>query len=681
MIRRPPRSTLSSSSAASDVYKRQDKIRQAAYGSQRGGKRKDSKLDLEKVFRDIDLDGNGVLDQEELGLACQTFGIRLAPRELEAVFSFFDRDGGGVEYGEFSWVFYNRRVLEKAGSGWGGAAKHSTGGSTSQGLDAVRAQLNARRAQQQPVEKHEAVVGTLKDRVAARELSGEAALEIIKGVFDKIYHVFGDGANIDLKAAFQEFDTDGGGTIDSTELKEALSGMGIDLSAVEIELVMKRFDKDGGGIEYGEFAWTYYNRRTLGKAGGGGAQNREAVGRDVKSATKMVAEGLDDGEEDPLEKVKYQSHSQEVANDPAAIGFKQVMEHLSAEASKPKQDSGKSGLRGMFVTESFQQKLRNVFNKYDVDGSGSLDLAEFKSMIQEMGVQLPEHNLAGAFTFLDRDGSGVEFGELQWAYNNRHDIAAGKQRWCAAKNSDSVNKAKSVVEKREKKLTPMIERDPTYVVKVTKPKFVRSYDKSPMGIFECAMDKIRDKATDKNGKTLNLEKIFKEFDTDGGGTIDKQELKSALVKLGACLTRVEFETVYSFFDRDGGGIEYGEFCWCFYNRRVLASGNAAWVDASGSGDIVHKAEKPRVGDARFRYWYEKDMHELAAERRKAERIERDRHELRLQTQHQLAQMRYERSLAAPDPGKQPDKAWVPGGKLVHRDVFLSTPADYQTSWK
>src|SRR5664280_3867677 len=46
MIRRPPRSTLSSSSAASDVYKRQPLVGDQSVGGERAGQQPDRLLDL-----------------------------------------------------------------------------------------------------------------------------------------------------------------------------------------------------------------------------------------------------------------------------------------------------------------------------------------------------------------------------------------------------------------------------------------------------------------------------------------------------------------------------------------------------------------------------------------------------------------------------------------------------------
>eukprot|EP00656_Telonema_subtile_P013673 TRINITY_DN16945_c0_g1_i1.p1 TRINITY_DN16945_c0_g1~~TRINITY_DN16945_c0_g1_i1.p1 ORF type:complete len:569 (-),score=128.44 TRINITY_DN16945_c0_g1_i1:232-1938(-) len=506
---------------------------------------------------------------------------------------------------------------------------------------------------------------SLKERVAARELSAESAIAMLQSVMQKISETFAEGPDIDLKAAFEEFDQDGGGTIDQAELKAALVNLGIVLSDAELQLIMRHFDKDGRGIEYGEFAWTYYNRRTLGKAGGGGMQKREAVGKSVKSASWMIDHGEAGEDEDPMEKVQYQNHSKTVSGDPGAAIFKQVMDMIQ-EASQP-QPSDAKDLRSMFKTTPLVQRLKAVFTKYDIDGSGELDQNEFAGMVRDMGVSVPQEDLRAAFKYLDRDGGGVEWGELQWAFNNRNDIAAGKQRWCAAKDQNLVNHKLSSVQKTQKRITSMIERDPTYVVRVTPSKFERTYADSPMGVFECSMDKIRDKAISKNGKVLDLKKVFDQFDIAGRGLLDRNRFRHGLADLGVVLSEQEFEILYATLDRDGGGIEYGEFCWCFYNRRVLASGNAPWCDPSGAGQVVAKQQKPRLGDAGFRYYLEQDMRKLVQHQKKAERIERDRRMLRQQTRDKLEF--HQRTSASSQSCSQAD--WVPAGRLKYDDLFLT----------
>jgi len=51
----------------------------------------------------------------------------------------------------------------------------------------------------------------------------------------------------ELKAAFQVFDRDGSGTINTEELKEVMKSIGESLTDEEIEDMMKEADKDGNG--------------------------------------------------------------------------------------------------------------------------------------------------------------------------------------------------------------------------------------------------------------------------------------------------------------------------------------------------------------------------------------------------------------------------------------------------
>lgn len=640
-----------------------DKIRAAAL---RTASDDGTKLDLDKVFREIDLDGNGVLDMEELGLACETFGIRLAPHELEVLFSFFDRDGAGVESGEFSWVFYNRRMLEKGSASWAGQARASGGGSTDQGFQGVMAQLESARAHRKAAAGTQGAsgapaAGSLKDRITARELSAAAALDIIKGVFDKISAVFGEGGGkgVDLKAAFEEFDSDGGGTIDEVEFGQLLINIGVDLSAVELDLVMKHFDKDGSGvIEYAEFAWTYYNRRNL-SAFGGPSDKPKAAALPVQAETATAVPEA--AEQSPLNKV-----------------FDKINELATAKygLAKDRRQNGES-IFGYGNYLDNRLDLQAVFKKNDTDASGSIDRDELAAGLLEMGVQLEPEDIDAVFAVFDRDGGGVEFGEFAQAFYNRRALCKpSPPARCPfeAGGASSPGATDPAAAERARRIA----RDPTYVVKVKKPVFVKSYDNSPMGIFEQAMDKIRDKATDPSGKKLDLKKIFEEFDEDGGGTIDKQELENGLMSFNARLSQVELDTVFSMFDRDGGGIEYAEFVWCFYNRRTLSSGNAAW--ANDAADGAGKKVKPLVGDARFRHWYEKEMVAEADKRKKAEKLERE-HKLLRQEADRQRMMRKKQGFQTGSKEEQAKRSsptkpeWVPSAKSLSATRVVGSPYD------
>jgi Ca2+-binding EF-hand superfamily protein len=60
--------------------------------------------------------------------------------------------------------------------------------------------------------------------------------------------------------------------------------------------------------------------------------------------------------------------------------------------------------------------------------------------------------------------------------------------------------------------------------------------------------------------TQTIKNIFDLFDSDGGGSIDTEELARAFVNLGISDTREEVDKLVSQIDQDGSGeIEYAEF--------------------------------------------------------------------------------------------------------------------------
>lgn len=64
----------------------------------------------------------------------------------------------------------------------------------------------------------------------------------------------------------------------------------------------------------------------------------------------------------------------------------------------------------------FRAKLRDIFNEFDTDGSGSVDADELESIIASLEMDISAAQVAVILQEADTDGSGVvEFNEVMLA--------------------------------------------------------------------------------------------------------------------------------------------------------------------------------------------------------------------------------------------------------------------------
>lgn len=178
-----------------------EKIRAAAYAKSRG-----AELHLDRVFRKMDQNGNGVLERGEFSNALEQLGCGdLSAEDRAVVFSVFDRDGGGIEYGEFCWAFYNRRMIYRQ-----------------------QAQMGQERK--------------VQDELPPVTM---AALDRLQN------HISQDKSNV--VSQFRIIDKDCSGTVSVKELQQGFEEMGITMSKGEWQGIMKVLDTNQNGIvEYDE---------------------------------------------------------------------------------------------------------------------------------------------------------------------------------------------------------------------------------------------------------------------------------------------------------------------------------------------------------------------------------------------------------------------------------------------
>eukprot|EP00293_Proteomonas_sulcata_P014763 CAMPEP_0184288178 /NCGR_PEP_ID=MMETSP1049-20130417/674_1 /TAXON_ID=77928 /ORGANISM="Proteomonas sulcata, Strain CCMP704" /LENGTH=702 /DNA_ID=CAMNT_0026594413 /DNA_START=43 /DNA_END=2147 /DNA_ORIENTATION=- len=152
----------------------------------------------------------------------------------------------------------------------------------------------------------------------------------------------------EAKKAFELFDKDGSGTIDASELGDALRAMGQEVSDSDLKEMLAQADDDGTGeIEFEEFC---------------GLMGIELPNKKPKPKSK-------DSASQPKAKV---------------------------EVSNPRE----------VLTKEEIQDLEEIFNMFDEDGGGEITLDELSRMMEGLGRKVEEDKLRAMMADVDEDGTG-----------------------------------------------------------------------------------------------------------------------------------------------------------------------------------------------------------------------------------------------------------------------------------
>ncbi|RHY26184.1 hypothetical protein DYB32_007823 [Aphanomyces invadans] len=124
----------------------------------------------------------------------------------------------------------------------------------------------------------------------------------------------------------------------------------------------------------------------------------------------------------------------------------------------------------------------------------------------------------------------------------------------------------------------------------------RAADVASQSLFDAAMTKIQREAA-KAGK--HLVAYFQRYDADRSGTLTVEEFRAALADLHVAVTGDQVDELFAYFDRNHtGAIDYGEFLWCFFNRRAYMKqwkATTARVSVSALKQVFYKHDSRRKG--------------------------------------------------------------------------------------
>ena len=513
------------------------------------------------LFRAWDDDRSGNVDKKEFYKAIRSLGFDVTQGDSDAVFDSLDDDRSGkLEYKELNMML--RKDL---------------------GADATK--RNLKRAMTQKNYSRTAKL-TAKNVNVNYVTSRSAALpETVKlscrggvSVQEQLAKILKEHA-VKLIDVFREWDDDGNGGVDKFEFRKAIAALGYDAPKKEIDGLFKALDPDGSGfIEYHEFKEALNERKikqnkSVGSAFGGKKKQPEDVAGtgeiDFESGMRNAAADRDAADVDDDKKLDYSEFCNFVRDREAGeIPDSELRERFDAL------DIDGSGK--IDISEYLQWSLKDslmrsssrvcdLFRAWDDDRSGNVDKKEFYKAIRALGFNVEQADSDAVFDSLDEDRSGkLEYTELNMMLRKGVGAEATKRNMKRAMTQKDTG--------RNAKLTAK-NMNANYVCAHTAalPETVKLSCRGGVSVQE-QLAKILKEC---GAKLIDL---FREWDDDGNGGVDKFEFRKAVAALGYDAPKKEVDALFNSLDPDGSGfIEYHEFKEALNERKL----NAVKAKASG----------------------------------------------------------------------------------------------------
>jgi len=542
------------------------------------------------LFRKWDEDKSGTVDRVEFYRAIKALGFPVEQEDTDAVFTSLDEDkSGSLEYAELN---------EKLRAGVGAElTKRRLKRAPTQKDKGRLGKLSAKNVNQNYVVAHVAALG---ETVKLDSKSGKPITEQLRDILQK-----NSVALIDL---FREWDDDGNGGLDKKEFRKGIAALGYEAPKKDIDRVFAELDEDAGGngfIEFAELKVALTDKRIKAKQAEAKMKEKRASKKGSKKALASDVAGT--GEQDFNEGMQRAAddHDDADKNIDNKLDFEEfcVLVRGREEGDIPEDelktrfaalDADGDGWVDMaeYLTWSLKdclarssQRLVDLFSAWDEDKSGTVDAREFYKAIKSLGFPVDEEDTNAVFKSLDEDKSGsLEYKELNerlragvGASLTRRNLRRAPKRGDksrTAKLTAKNNAGDNYVTAATACLRPVVQMDPECGVPIT--------------------EQLRTILRRENVKLIDL---FREWDEDGNGGLDKKELRRGVAALGYKVSASEIDAVFDAIDADaaatsgrtsaeaGGNsyIEFGELKAALSDRKIKEARDAADARAIAAG--------------------------------------------------------------------------------------------------
>ena len=364
-------------------------------------------LPVHELFLDFDRDRCGKITSEEFQQWFLRVGLRLSDDQVKMIVEPFDDKGDGkLSYSEFSRLL-SEVQLGGPGKPLGGPAPWELPDEQEEKDRLARRQRAERLAAREVARRSREAFDSALSRTVDDALSdGKLLANVAERMDDK---------KMKLMKAFRAADKDGSGTVTAAEFAEICRDkLGVAVSDERFKSLFEKFDVTGtGGLKYFEFvrmigsvadreedddhqhAATEPEAKVEveaaagaaaaaagGQGGGGGG------GGGGGAATAATAEAFA-----PV------GTPEEAKDDPDMVAQAEVVGRLTADDT--------AVLHAFRDTlRSTRVKTRQVFRRFDQDGSKTVGADEFMQGLKELGVEVTKEEAARLVKHFDKSGSG-----------------------------------------------------------------------------------------------------------------------------------------------------------------------------------------------------------------------------------------------------------------------------------